>query len=120
MCTMTGEDQRPDSGKDTGVPDTGPDPREGCEAGMRRCAGNVPEQCVDGAWKQEDPCGGATPACSNGECAKLRLHGSIVTLTDTPTEPGKIRLVEQGLEYTQPSCGMVQGKRVCLSGGIVP
>jgi|GEM_PF-5011030 len=121
MCVSKGIVIRPDGGdgNDSGV-DSGPEPPQACEADMRRCAGNVPERCEDGAWKQQDPCGGATPACTNGECAKLRLHGSIVTLTDSPAESGKVRLVEQGLEYTQPSCGMVQGKRVCLSGGIVP
>lgn len=125
MCESTledfkdgGPDKKPD-GSVLPTPEAGPG-SETCDGAAPRCAGNVPERCEDGAWKQQDPCGGSTPACTNGECAKLRLHGSIVTLADAPAEPGKVRLVEQGLEYTQPSCGMVQGKRVCLSGGIVP
>ncbi|HTU59819.1 MAG TPA: hypothetical protein VMF89_15310 [Polyangiales bacterium] len=122
MCTLTRLIEMDGSVdmKEDATTDTGPGEPQPCEADMRRCAGNVPELCVDGMWKQAEPCGGATPACTNGQCAKLRLHGSIVTLTDAPAEAGKVRLVEQGLEYTQPSCGMVQGKRVCLSGGIVP
>jgi hypothetical protein len=102
--------------------DTGPGGPGPCQNDARRCgAANVPERCMDGIWATQAQCSGTTPACTNGACASVKLHGSIVTVRDTAAGSGKIRLVEQGLEYVQPSCSVtVQGKSVCFSGGIVP
>jgi hypothetical protein len=75
---------------------------------------------TDYHWEAGTPCGGNTPACSNGTCGSVRLVGGIVTVADGVLSANGIRLVDHGLEFMPTSCGDVKGVQICVTGGIRP
>ncbi|HEY2410547.1 MAG TPA: hypothetical protein VGI10_31305 [Polyangiaceae bacterium] len=86
-----------------------------------RCdADNTPSQCINNTWTPQTPCGGQTPACSNGMCAGAKLNGSIVTVSTAVLSNTSVRLAEHGLEYTPTICGNLPSGTVCVSGGLRP
>ena len=92
-----------------------------CSLGAARCEGDSPMRCsADHHWQVQEPCGGSTPACSNGTCAAVRVVGSIVTQPNPGATTGNIRLVNHGLQRAPATCGDVKGFEVCVSGGLMP
>jgi hypothetical protein len=89
-----------------------------CVAESKRCSSDKQPQTCDSTskWKDDVPCGGATPVCNSGTCSGIRLHGGIGTLGTYATPAGGVRLRWGGFELAARTCS----GNVCVKGGIAP
>jgi hypothetical protein len=91
-----------------------------CREGEGRCVDNRPSTCRGGAWEDDPPCTGTTPACSNGICALASVNGGIASVVLPSVRAGTVRLVDSAFEVSATTCGTVAGGKVCVTGGIRP
>ena len=92
-----------------------------CLPASRRCApGDVPEACEEAKWVAKSPCGGATPACSQGVCGSVRLSAALITVGSGVLGDKDVKLVDHGFEYQPSNCGSVKGNLMCVTGSFRP
>lgn len=92
-----------------------------CEPDTRSCEGDTPVLCsATGEKQRQDPCGGDKPVCNNGVCGALRLRGGLGAAGPLLKSSDGVRLVEHTLTRAGEQCADIQGKRICLRGGIEP
>jgi hypothetical protein len=89
-----------------------------CEDGDRDCSGNIPRQCDDGEWIEEDECAGTNKVCTGkGVCSPFRLLAAgIDTFGIRPAETAQYVLKEQTLSAVQRVC---KGD-YCITGSVRP
>ncbi len=77
-----------------------PEPDGACTAGAIDCAtADTPRRCVDGAWRTEPACGGATPICAAGACVDRCIDGTLDCVGDRP------RRCAMGAFVEEAACG---------------
>jgi hypothetical protein len=77
-----------------------------CMESMRRCDANTPQVCEAGKWVSEEPCAGATKACTGaGVCAAFRLtQGGLDAFNQRPAEKPSLVLKQQSLSAAPRVC----------------
>ena len=90
-----------------------------CAAGEQRCNGDAVQTCVEGDWTAPTACPDERPLCNQGRCATMRLSGGLGT-QHAAGQQSSLRVVDARLHAVAPSCGTVQGRRVCVRGQLGP